>query len=610
MGEVVIYAAGNPNAYPIEYYDVETQAFQGMLPELLREFSEQTKYDIRYYEAGKTDKREQLAQAFQVDIISGCTENEEFRRLAVEEIPLLDMPGNGNAADYQLFVTKAAPAPFVEDLREFIAQKTQNEMLGALISVARHNPPMDKRGMQLTLLGMVFCIILLFLAIFLIIFKYRRRAAALKKANETDPLTGIGNHEYLRRYYKTYINDKNRILYSVFCFYVDTDHIDRVYGRDMTNEFLRGTAEALQAYTSDADILARVSDSCFVILRLSVNEAEELQWLRAALNRARGAFVGNIQDDSKKISVGIYNMKLADRDLDDVVFKASRSARSAFKNGEDYIICTDQVLFALEDEHRLRSELKRGLENEEFQLFIQFYLETATKRIVGGECLSRWEHPGKGMLLPGRFIPLMEREHLISRLDYYIMEKACAFIEGLCRDGRDDFFLSCNFSRETAAANDFLKACREIIEKYDFPRELLIIEITGGKAQGHTAAMEKVMRKNIQGLKAIGVGIILNAAGEGFAYFAKLQDYPLDGFKLDRGMLNGIGTPFGESSLNAVIQMCHELDITVAAVGVEALEQLDFLREKHCDVVQGFYFYHPLPDWEVRRRLFAKNADK
>lgn len=605
MEEVVIYVAGNPDAYPVEYYDVETESFQGMIPEFLREFSEQTQYDIRYYKVGETDKREQLAQNVQVDVISGCTNEDAFRHLAGEEIYLLETTQNGDVVTYQLFLTKTAPESFAADLKAFIAQKTQSDKIGTLIETAKQNPPADMRRARLTLWGMALCILLLLFAILYIVFRYRRRVEALKKDNEADPLTGIGNHEYLLRYYKTYINDKNRILYSMFYFYMDTDRIDRVYGRDQTNEFLRGMAIALQDYTADADILARISDSCFVILRLSVNEDEELQWLGAALNRVKGVFAGNAQDDSKKVAVGIYNMKLGDRDLDDVIFKTGRGAQSAYHKGEDYIICTDQVLFSLEEERRLQSEIKRGLENEEFQLYIQFYLEAATSRIVGGECLSRWEHPDKGLLMPGRFIPLMEREHLISQLDYYIMEKACAFLEGLCNDGKDDFFLSCNFSRETASTNDFLKSCKEIIEKYEFPRELLIVEVTDGKSQTYTAAMDKVMRKNIRGLKEIGVGVILNDFGEGFEYFVKLQDYPLDGFKLDRSLINSIGTAFGGSSLNAIIQVCHELDITAIAVGVETWEQVDFLREKHCDVVQGFYFYHPLPDWEVRRKLFV-----
>lgn len=609
MGEVVIYVAGNPDAYPIEYYDAETQSFQGMIPELLREFSGQTQYDIRYYKAEKTDERQQLAQNVQVDVISGCTQADAFRHLEGEEIYLLETAENGETVTYQLFVTKAAPEKFAADLRAFIAQKTQSERIGTLIKVAEQNPPSDKKAARLTLWGMAFCILLLLFAVLFIAFKYRRRLEALKKDNEADSLTGIGNHKYLLRYYKTYINDKNRILYSMFYFFIDTDRIDRVYGRAQTNEFLRGVAIALQDYTADADILARISDSCFVILRLSVNVDEELQWLGAALNRVKGVFAGNERDDSKKVAVGVYNMKLGDRDLDDVIFKTGRGAQSAYQRGEDYIICTDQVLFSLEEEQRLQSEVRRGLENEEFQLYIQFYLETATSRIVGGECLSRWEHPDKGLLMPGRFVPLMEREHLISQLDYYIMEKACAFLEELCRDGKDDFFLSCNFSRETASADGFLKSCREIIEKYEFPRELLIVEVKEENNHEYTAAMDKLMRKNIQGLKEIGVGVILNDFGEGFAYFAKLQDYPIDGFKLDRSLINSIGRQCSGSSLNAVIQVCHELDLTTIAVGVETWEQVDFLREKHCDVVQGFYFYHPLPDWEVRRMLFSQGAD-
>lgn len=250
-------------------------------------------------------------------------------------------------------------------------------------------------------------------------------------------------------------------------------------------------------------------------------------------------------------------------------------------------------------QQRLEQEIYRGLEREEFQLYVQFYVDTVQYRIVGGETLSRWEHPQRGMLLPDQYIPLMEQVDLIDQLDYYTLNKVCRFLQRLYHNGIASFFVSCNFSRGTFVSGDFVRRCGEIIERYDFPREMLVFELTETKDVKDTDSL----KRNIKAVRNMGIRIALDDFGQGFTSFFDIQEYELDVLKLDKSLIDNAGTRLGSGILRAMIQVGHELGMEVLAEGVETDEQVRRLSEMGCDVIQGFRFYYPIPVRDVERKL-------
>ena len=166
------------------------------------------------------------------------------------------------------------------------------------------------------------------------------------------------------------------------------------------------------------------------------------------------------------------------------------------------------------------------------------------------------------------------------------------------------FFISCNFSRETFAAGDFVSRCKAIIEAYRFPRELLILELTESVSETHVTRI----RENMAALKEFGVSIALDDFGVGFTSFADLQEYAVDGVKLDKDLIDRLSTERGVSILRSMIQLGHELGITVLAEGVETDEQVRVLQDIHCDVIQGFRFYQPIPAPEACELLVRTAA--
>lgn len=589
MEDSIIYIAGNPDAYPVEYFDQETGTYQGLIPEMMRRFAAEYGCDVRYYRPEGGDQRRRLAQDRQVDMISGCTGEEDFPHEAGQEFVVLQFERDGSPASYRLLLTETAPEVFRDALRQYLDGFSETTSL--LLETAEREPPVDQRGLRVTLLGLGLAVLALAAAIVLLVDRYRARLRALEADRETDEVTGVGNHRYLARKCRQVLNDKNKILYSLFYFHADTEALDRLGGRKNTIGFLRHTALVLQDHMSNEDILARVADGGFALLRLSGDEAESRRWLEPVLDRINHPAGEEFPEG--RISVGVYPLRHTDHNLQAMIFDASWCAQAAFCRGEECRFCTDQALRLLAEERQLQSDMERGLSQGEFQLYIQFCVDAASGQIVGGEALSRWEHPDKGLLSPESFLPLMEREGLVPRLDYLALENACNFLERQ----REPFFLSCNFSMETAASKDFPQRCRDILQPFGFDRRRLILEIP----QAIPEERSQVIGQNFAQLRRLGVRVALS--GRGLASFREFQRYAPDILKLDRELVRAAKSPEGESVLRALLQVCRELGVTVLAQGVETAREERFLKTWSCDILQGFRFYRPLPEHEAARRL-------
>lgn len=585
--KTLIYVAGNPDAYPLEYFDKDTQTYAGVIPELLAEFSDQSTYEIVYYEADGTGHREELAQQKQVDLFSGYEAEEQ----QLENTGVVTLFPGENA--YTLYFTEAAPDAFQSKLRAYLEQVSPAEVTGLLM--ASVETPPNTQGMYWTMGAMGAALLVMAAVLLLTVRRYHRRLKESQQNVETDETTGLGNMEYLERYYKQYINDKNRILYQAVYFYVDTDRLRRLSSGQETDEFLRYCAVVLGEYTQDSDILARVSEHGFIMLKLTGGTDKTDAWLTAILDRIHDYAKLYGKPYETNIYAGIYALRAEDRDLNEIIFQASQGAYGAEKEDCRYLRCSKGMMDQFMQERHLQASIEQAFAQKEFQLYIQFYVDAANFAVVGGEALSRWKHPQKGVLLPSMFIPLMEREKMISRLDYYCLKEVCFFLKGLLKEGVDTFFVSCNFSRDTFAAADFVQKVQEIMNGFTFPRELLILEITESVSVRNAAQI----RQNIIALKKYGVRVALDDFGEGFTSFYDLQKYPIDGIKLDKGLVDHVTTAI----LKAMIQVGHELNMTILAEGVETDEQVRAQQEIHCDVIQGFRFSHPMPQWEANAQI-------
>ena len=596
---ILVYVAGNPSAYPLEYYDPSSGTYQGVIPRLLAQFSAQSPYELVYYSPGEEDQREQLGKNLQVDLLSGYIGDEELPS-EYESIPLFQVTLQGKEVSYCLCATQVASDQLKTDLQGFLSTVSQQAITGLVVEST--SSAASSGFFPLATAGLALTAVLLTTAMLLVIRHFRKRLRRLHQELEGDEATGLRNFDYLLRYYKQIINDQNRILYSLLYFYVDTDHLHRLTSGLETSEFLRYCALVLQEHTTDTDILAKVTDNGFALLKLSGSPEQLKPWITGVLHKLRSYPQTYSKPFDVRIAVGIYPLKMGDRDLNEMLFNASQEAQTALRGQTDCSVFSDESLKRIQMEQNLRATVDKAMESREFQLYIQFYVDARTHQVVGGEALSRWLHPEHGLLSPNVFVPVLEREGLIYKLDFHCLRSSCQFLQELFDRGIQNFFLSCNFSRETFSAADFAEQCRKIIDDYCFPRELLIFELTESVSCKNLSSI----RSNMTALKKYGVRIALDDFGEGFTSFSDLQEYPVDGVKLDKGLIDNVLTTTGNSILRAMVQVGHELGLTILAEGVETQAQAQALQAIHCDVIQGFQFFAPLPASEVKDKLLQE----
>lgn len=593
--KIIVYVAGNPDAYPLEYYDQESGTFCGLIPQLLQGFSEHSDYSVEYYAADGKDHRSHFEKNMQVDLLSGYAAGENGPE-HLQKTLLFSAVRDGNPLPCSIYYTDAAPLGLKQEMDRYFSSVEEEEITGMLLEVQQ--PQVTEGSDALSGAALSAVVVLLFF----IVLMQRKHRKTLKQAEQTmeiDEITGLGNLDYLARYYDQYVTDRTRVLYQMIYFYVDTDRLRRVMGSTETEDFLKYCAVVLQENTAKTDILARSGESGFVLVRFFAEAQKTEEWLDPVFRRIDDYAARYGRPFANVTAAGICNLEPSDRNPDELIFRTHQGACAALRDEQRYIFCDRQLMKSIEEEQQLLRDFEHALQQGEFLLYLQFYVKATDHTIVGAEALSRWKHPEKGILNPGAFIPLMEREKQISRLDYAILEKVCEFLERLLEKGEDHFFISCNFSRSSFGAPDFADRCIEIMNARNFPKELLIFEIT---ESAENRDIEQI-QENIRRLREYGVRIALDDFGDGFTSFDDLQKYRIDGLKLDKRLIDGILTDRGATIVRAMVQVGHELGITILAEGVELEKQAEVLQAMHCDVIQGFLFWHPLPESEAERIL-------
>jgi EAL domain-containing protein (putative c-di-GMP-specific phosphodiesterase class I) len=242
-------------------------------------------------------------------------------------------------------------------------------------------------------------------------------------------------------------------------------------------------------------------------------------------------------------------------------------------------------------ERTITENILKGLENNEFKMYLQFIVDSKTKRIVSAEALSRWDCPEKGIVGPINYIPHMEETGLISAHDFYMFELVCAQLEKWKGTKYCDISISCNFTRITLSEEDCIEKLKEISGKYDFDKSKLAIEITEDAIEMD----RKAAKKNVVLCKELGFMVYLDDLGSGYTSLSNLCDYPIDVVKIDRDILLKTDTPRGKALFCGIVALAHSMDIAAISEGVETAEQSDLVSDSNCDYIQGWYYTKALP---------------
>ena len=256
----------------------------------------------------------------------------------------------------------------------------------------------------------------------------------------------------------------------------------------------------------------------------------------------------------------------------------------------------EDMMEKMEEDHALLLEVQRALSEGEFVFYAQPKCNIATGKIVGLESLARWKHPDRGVIPPARFMPVLERNGLVTALDLHIWEQVCQALRAWIDAGRTAIPISVNVSRRDVYAVDVVDALKGLVEKYRIDPKLLSVEIT------ESAYVEdyQIISELVDELRMAGFAVYMDDFGSGYSSLNMLKDLNVDVLKLDMKLLDVEGSQArkGKGILESIITMARLVDLRVIAEGVETEEQRDFLMKAGCLYAQGYYFYRPMPPEE------------
>ena len=252
----------------------------------------------------------------------------------------------------------------------------------------------------------------------------------------------------------------------------------------------------------------------------------------------------------------------------------------------------------------LINKIRYGLKNKEFKMHLQFIVDNKTKRIVSSEALSRWGTSEGEVIMPGKYIGLMEKSGLITKFDYYMFESVCDKLSKWADTDFKELTISCNFTRITISEKDFVTKIKNIADRYEFDRSKLIMEITEDSIEKNL----DVARNSIIKAKELGFHIALDDIGSGYTSLINLCEYPIDIVKIDREVLQISKKESGKKLFLGIISLIHNLNLKVVCEGVETEEQNTLVSESDCDYIQGWYYSKALP--EASAEIFYKEYMK
>ena len=259
------------------------------------------------------------------------------------------------------------------------------------------------------------------------------------------------------------------------------------------------------------------------------------------------------------------------------------------------VLYTEEIGQKVLREQHIIDEMDAALAEQQFIVYFQPKYQLKKMAPYGAEALVRWKKPSE-------FIPIFERNGFITKLDYYVWEKVCQFIDSELSQGRNPAPISVNVSRVNLYNPDFMDSLIDLIHRYHIPPHYLNLELT----ESVFSEDAELIQRAVNYLHDAGFTILMDDFGSGYSSLNILKDVDLDVLKIDMKFFSkGNTAEKGAKIIEAVIRMAESLDMMVIAEGVEEKHQVDFLNDLGCDYIQGYYFYKPMPEEEFVKLLDA-----
>lgn len=416
-----------------------------------------------------------------------------------------------------------------------------------------------------------------------------------------DPLTGLANRTLVRDRLAHSLERLKREDSTTAVLFLDLDRFKALndsYGHDAGDQVLVELARRLQAAVRPTDTVARLGGDEFVVVCDGVVGEVEVVGIADRIARAvELPFVVEGGQVALTTSIGIA-LPRGDETPESLLEQADAAMYQAKERGKARFQLFDtamhqRALSRLDTEHRLRD----ALDNGELNLVYQPLVELELEQMVGVEALLRWDHPDRGLLAHSEFLAVAEDTGLIVPIGSWVIEEACrqAAQWAGAGTGAGELMVHLNLAARQLSLQDLPERVAGALDRSGAASSTICLEITETVLMHDAPAALGVL----QALKSLGVRLSIDDFGAGYSSLAYVNSFPIDELKIDRSFLTKLGRDEEAPIVQAVVGLAHALNLSVAAEGVETVEQVETLRQMGCDTAQGSYWSAPLPPEEV-----------
>jgi diguanylate cyclase (GGDEF)-like protein len=424
-----------------------------------------------------------------------------------------------------------------------------------------------------------------------------------------DPLTGLPNRALFVDQLGLRIEQARQSEANLAVLFLDLDrfkYVNDTLGHEVGDRLLTAVAQRIRRSVRNADSVARLGGDEFTVVLTDMASPTAAAAAAAAQNISR-ALAAPFQIDGNDIfvatSIGISLYPNDGADVGTLLRHADTAMYRAKKTNTGFQFFEASMAHSISEHLRMENDLRGALVRHELEVHYQPQAQFDSGQIVCVEALMRWRHPSRGMVPPVEFIPLAEETGLINPLGEWILRTACSQIQAWTAAGLPTVRVAVNISVKQLLQKDFPALVEQALADTGLPPDLLELEITESTLMEHAQDTLQVLHQ----LRSLGVRLTIDDFGTGYSSLSYLKRFPVEIIKIDQSFVRDLPNDADDAAIvTGIIALAHSLRLEVVAEGVETEAQLRFLRDKSCDILQGYYFSKPLPAEQCARFLEAQ----
>ncbi len=422
-----------------------------------------------------------------------------------------------------------------------------------------------------------------------------------------DALTGLPSYtkflELAEEFIKSHVPSDTMDYYVCYGDFVNFNYVNELYGYNTGDHILELTGKRLQRATKVAILSSRITGDQFVGLCEIEKGVDPGSKLLSSFSQFNDVVKMRYPLCKLTVICGMCKVEDADVGISVLVDRANAARKYGKEQGENGCVhYTREMWERNEDEKQVYVNINDALNNREFQVYLQPKISLKTGKIVGAESLVRWRKPDGTLFSPDRFIPILEKNGFITKVDYYVLEETLRYLKELMSEGIEPIPISVNFSRVHYDDPLFAQSIMEYLQTYEVDPGLLEAEVT----EYNYLHDIKSLNPAIIELQKQGVLVSIDDFGSGYSSLNILSKVTADIIKLDRLFLEDMDNQ--KEFITLLAEMINRLGYQIIMEGVETEEQMKFIATTKCDLVQGYFVSRPMPMQEFKAFLLDYNS--